>query len=113
MNALTLYLERSWHFDLTLIFSKKRERLIREDSLEKFPEILGETVSVAEGSFALKCCLMPEVLERCGEGRKWPPAGTVAGDWAQMRVLQWFRGVCPRWFIAAMLCRLLVVQKRS
>ena len=59
MNVLTLCLERSWHFDLTLIFSKKRERLIREDGLEKFPEILGGTVSVAEGSFALKCCLMP------------------------------------------------------
>ena len=79
MNALTLCLERSWHFDLTLIFSKKRERLIREDSLEKFPEILGGTVSFAEGSFALKCCLMPVVLEKRWEGRKWPSAGIVAG----------------------------------
>ena len=38
------------------------------------------------------------VVERCWrrarrEGRKWPPAGTVAGDRAKMRVLQWFRGV--------------------
>ena len=64
VNALTLCLERSWHFDLTLIFSQKRERLIREDSLEKLPEILGGTVSFAEGSFALKCCLMPVVPER-------------------------------------------------
>ena len=69
MNVLTLCLERSWHFDLTLIFSQKRERLIREDSLEKFLEILGGTVSVAEGSFALKCRLMPVLpgARGCGE----------------------------------------------
>ena len=30
---------------------------------------------------------------RGGRVRKWPPSGTVAGgDWAEMRVLQWFRG---------------------
>ena len=41
---------------------------------------------------------MPVVLEKRGtEGlRKWLLAGTVAVDWAEMRVLQWFRGVCPR-----------------
>ena len=38
---------------------------------------------------------MPVVLEKRGEERKWPSDGTVAGDWAEMRVLQWFRGVCP------------------
>ena len=32
---------------------------------------------------------------RGGKGRKWPSAGTVAGDWAEMRILQWFHGVCP------------------
>jgi hypothetical protein len=31
---------------------------------------------------------------RGGRGRKWPFAGTVAVDWAEMRVLQWFHGVC-------------------
>ena len=39
---------------------------------------------------------MPVLLEKRGRGRKWPAAGTVAGDWAEMRVLQWFYGVCPR-----------------
>ena len=40
---------------------------------------------------------MPVVLEKRGAGgfRKWLLAGTVAEDWAEMRVLQWFRGVRP------------------
>jgi len=40
---------------------------------------------------------MPMVLEKRGAGgvRKWPSAGRVAGDWAKMRVLQWFHGVRP------------------
>ena len=42
---------------------------------------------------------MPVVLEKRGAGRKWPSAGRVAGDWAEMRVLQWFRGVCPHGFL--------------
>ena len=40
---------------------------------------------------------MPVVLEeREAGGVARPPAGTVAGDWAEMRVLQWFHGVCPQ-----------------
>ena len=40
---------------------------------------------------------MTVVLEMRGAGgfRKWLLAGTVAEDWAEMRVLQWFRGVRP------------------
>ena len=34
--------------------------------------------------------------EARGGGRKWPPAGTVAGDRAKMRVLQRFRGARPQ-----------------
>ena len=37
---------------------------------------------------------------RGGRGCKWPPAGTVAGDWAEMRVLQWFRGARPHSFLS-------------
>ena len=33
---------------------------------------------------------------RGGRGAKCPSVGTVAGDWAEMRVLQWFRGVRPQ-----------------
>ena len=33
---------------------------------------------------------------RGGRVRKWPPSGIVAVDWAEMRVLQWFHGVCPQ-----------------
>ena len=38
--------------------------------------------------------------EKCEAGgvRKWPSAGTVAEDWAEMRVSQWFRGVRPHSF---------------
>ena len=45
---------------------------------------------------------MPGLLEKREAGglRKWLLAGTVAVDWAEMRVLQRFRGVCPREFEA-------------
>ena len=39
---------------------------------------------------------MPVVLEERWEGRKCPSVGTVAGDWAEMRVLQWFHGVVSK-----------------
>ena len=42
---------------------------------------------------------MPVLPEKREAGRKWPSAGRVAGDWAEMRVLQWFRGVCPHGFM--------------
>ena len=57
------------------------------------------------------------VVERCWrrarrEGRKWPPAGTVAGDWAEMRVLQWFHGVCPQKLKNGRFVRFLKLENR-
>ena len=40
---------------------------------------------------------LPEKGE-AGEGASGRQLEQLRGDWAEMRILQWFRGVCPRWF---------------